>query len=76
MCIDYARGRRQRLGITASSRYGSAPERSRFKRLIREAFRLSRDLLPAGLEIVVIPRKLAKNATLADIRTELLRLFK
>jgi ribonuclease P protein component len=64
-----------RLGITASTRYGNAPERNRFKRLVREAFRLSRAKLPPGVDLNVIPRKLAKTATLAEIQTELSRLL-
>lgn len=55
ICIDRSKGTRLRLGITASSRYGSAPERNRFKRLVREAFRLSRAELPPGIEINISP---------------------
>jgi ribonuclease P protein component len=61
-----------RFGITASRRYGNAHERNRFKRLVREAFRTSRFLLPSGLELNVYPRQAAKRATLASVREELL----
>ncbi len=74
ICIDLSkdpRGFGLRLGITASARYGSAPERNRFKRLVREAFRLSRAHLPSGLEINISPRKRALDATLAEIQSEL-----
>lgn len=45
-----------RLGICASTaKVGSAVHRNRWKRLIREAFRLSKEELPPGLDLIVIP---------------------
>lgn len=64
-----------RLGITASSRYGNAVERNRFKRLVREAFRTSFSRLLPSQEIHVVPRQLAKNARLRDIQEEIGRLL-
>ncbi len=78
ICIDLSKSYRAsglRLGITASAHYGSAPERNRFKRLVREAFRLSRSRLPSGIEINISPRKRALEATLAEIQSELHRLL-
>lgn len=46
-----------RLGLSVSRKVGGAVERNRWKRLIREAFRLSRRQLPPGLDLVVIPRQ-------------------
>ena len=45
-----------RLGLTVSRKVGKATVRNRWKRLIREAFRLNREQLPGGLDLVVIPR--------------------
>ena len=46
-----------RLGIVVSKRFGNAPRRNKFKRLIREIFRLNKDALPRGIDIVVIPAR-------------------
>lgn len=75
LCVDRRKGARTRLGITASTRYGNSPERSRFKRLVREAFRTSKHRLPPDLEINVFPRQKAKEAKMGDIQGELLRLL-
>lgn len=46
-----------RLGLSVSRKVGKAVVRNRWKRLIREAFRLSRHQLPQGIDLVVIPRQ-------------------
>lgn len=46
-----------RLGLAVSRQVGSAVERNRWKRLIREAFRLARAELPPGLDFIVVPRQ-------------------
>ncbi|MEX2111720.1 MAG: ribonuclease P protein component [Pirellulales bacterium] len=45
-----------RIGLSVSRKVGGAVVRNRWKRILREAFRLSADALPAGVDIVVIPR--------------------
>lgn len=46
-----------RLGLSVSrKRVRKAHDRNRVKRLLREAFRLSKAELPAGIDLVVVPR--------------------
>jgi ribonuclease P protein component len=52
-----------RLGVAVGKAYGSAIRRNRLKRVIREAFRLSRHELPAGYDFVVLPRTKRQKGT-------------
>jgi ribonuclease P protein component len=46
-----------RLGISVSrKKVRAAHARNRIKRLVREAFRLSKSELPSGVDLVVLPR--------------------
>jgi ribonuclease P protein component len=46
-----------RIGLVVSRKVGAAAVRNRWKRLVREAFRLQQHNLPVGLDLVVRPRR-------------------
>ena len=48
---------RARLGMAVVRAVGGAVARNRIRRLIREAFRLRQHDLPAGCDIVAVPRR-------------------
>lgn len=59
-----------RLGLSVSRKVGPAVVRNRFRRLYREAFRLGKENLPKGLDLVLIPRS-NREPTLDDIQLSL-----
>jgi ribonuclease P protein component len=62
-----------RLGISVSrKKIRDATARNRVKRLIREAFRLSKAELPPGVDLVVVPR--GDRLQFDAVRTSLVRL--
>jgi ribonuclease P protein component len=63
--LDHAR-----LGVTASRKVGTAVQRNRAKRLVRGAFRATRDLWAADGDPVVVVRKAAPEMTVEDVADE------
>lgn len=59
-----------RLGITASKKFGNSVRRSRVKRVVREAFRELRGMLPNGHDLVVICRSEPMSLTTAFVVAE------
>jgi ribonuclease P protein component len=64
-----------RLGLSVSRKYGNAIQRNRLRRLYREAFRLTRQQMPTGLDLVLIPRG-TTEPTLDDLKSSLPKLVK
>ena len=64
-----------RLGITASKKIGKSVHRNRAKRLIREVFRLSKERIYPGFDIIVVGRSPSTHLRYQDAQKALLRLF-
>ena len=63
-----------RLGLSVGrKKLRRAHDRNRFKRVVREAFRLAKADLPVGVDLVIVPKSDAR-LNLADVRDALPRL--
>ncbi len=70
-CVASGAQPQARLGLTVSRQVGNAVRRNRIKRLLREAFRQGRTLVPPAADVVVIAKTGCKVNSLADVRAEL-----
>ncbi|HEY8088534.1 MAG TPA: ribonuclease P protein component [Polyangiaceae bacterium] len=59
-----------RMGLVVAKRVGSAVGRNRVKRLCRECFRTWPELLPDGVDLVVIAREGAAGLGLRQVQAE------
>lgn len=66
----------QRLGLAISRRYGNAVARNHLKRLLREVFRLNRNLLVPGVDMVFGARPFARKPDFHTVKPIVLELWK
>jgi ribonuclease P protein component len=65
-----------KVGIITSKRVGSAVNRNRVRRRLREILRLARPQWASGFWLVIIARNRAADATFAELHAEWVKLAK
>ena len=59
-----------RIGITTTRKMGNSVERNRARRLVREAFRRNKWLVPQGVDIVINAKRSLTDAAYSDFESE------
>jgi ribonuclease P protein component len=64
-----------RVGLTVGKVLGKAHERNRIKRRMREALRRHVDMLPAGTDLILHPRRVVLTMEFAKLEAEIVRIL-
>jgi ribonuclease P protein component len=64
-----------RVGLTAGKVLGKSHERNRIKRRTREILRLHVELLPAGFDLIVHPRRSVLTVEFSKLEAEVVRIL-
>ena len=64
-----------RVGLTAGKVLGKAHERNRIKRRMKEALRRHLDLLPAGCDLILHPRRTVLTMDFKKLEAEIVRIL-
>lgn len=71
-CQKNRRGQ-SRLGVTVSTKLGHAVVRNRVRRRLREIYRLNREKMPAGYDIIIVARVRAAETPYCKLERNYLR---
>ncbi len=71
-CQKNRRGQ-SRLGVTVSTKLGHAVVRNRVRRRLREIYRLNREKIPAGYDIIIVARVRAAETPYCKLERHYLR---
>lgn len=69
-------GEELRLGVITPKNVGSAPERARARRLLRESFRLNQRKLKTPLTLVLVARRSIVGKGLGEVERDYLNLLR
>ncbi len=64
-----------RVGLTAGKVLGKAHDRNRIKRRMREVLRRHVELLPAGFDLILHPRRSVLTLEFAKLEAEVVRIL-
>ena len=64
-----------RVGLTAGKVLGKAHERNRIKRRMREGLRRHVELLPAGFDLILHPRRIVLELEFGKLEAEIVRIL-
>jgi ribonuclease P protein component len=64
-----------RVGLTAGKVLGKAHERNRIKRRMRDVLRRNAEMLPAGFDLILHPRRTVLTMEFAKLEAEILRII-
>lgn len=65
-----------RVGLTVGKVLGKAHERNRIKRRMRAAVRMHLSVLPAGVDVILHPRRQVMTLEFGKLEGEVLRIFR
>ena len=74
MYVRKTENTQSRIGISVSKKVGNSVVRHHLARLVRESFRLNRDTLEEGLDIIVVARAAAKDSDYKTIERAFMHL--
>jgi ribonuclease P protein component len=69
--FDRGDARPPRMALVVGRKWGDAVMRNRIRRVLREAFRTSRPELPAGFDLVLLPRAPFGSRSMTTMRPSL-----
>ena len=69
--LDY-----NRLGITASRKFGKSTKRNRIRRLIKENYRQMEEMIKPGYDLVIVARKTGELPSYLEVKKEMKFLLK